>query len=116
MEIGSAIARYSGEPATEARGISQGVEARQRLQENVLNEIFHRGMWHAAEKNAVNHASVASVQLAEGAAVTLLGGFDERILFAGSGWWRCTGQKRRSHLGFESHVDAIPLLRYVSSL
>jgi len=72
-----------------------------------MDEIFHRGGWHAGQKNAVNHAGVATVELAEGRAVAMLCGFDESVVGAGGvcRGVRAAGEKRRLHLGFKGHGD-----------
>lgn len=82
MKIGGAIARDGGEPTGEFGGFTEGTEARQGLEKDVLDEIVDVGIRHAGEKDAVDHARVTGVKKTEGGAVALLRGADERVVGA----------------------------------
>ncbi len=71
-----------GEPAGEFGDFAERGEAREGLQENVLDEIVDVGMGHAGEKDAVDHAGVAGVEKTEGGTIALLGGADEGVVGA----------------------------------
>jgi len=77
MKIGGTIAGDGGEPAREVVGIAEGREFRERLEEDVLNEVFDLVGWDAREQDAVDHASVARVEDAIRGAVAMLGSADE---------------------------------------
>ena len=90
VEVSGAVAGDGGEPASEVRRVAQGIEARKGLEENVLDQVVDVGMRHTGEKNTVDHASVAGVELAKGGAIAVLGGADEGVVGAG-------GIRRRAH-------------------
>ena len=82
MKVRGAIAGDGGEPAGEFGDFAERREAREGLEENVLDEVVDVGMGNAGEKDAVDHAGVAGIEKAEGRAVALLGGADEGVVGA----------------------------------
>jgi hypothetical protein len=79
MKIGGAVAGDGREPAREFGNFAERGEARESLQENVLEKIVDVGVGNAGQKDAVNHTGVARVEKAEGGAIAVLGGADERV-------------------------------------
>ena len=88
VKIGGAVAGDGGEPSGEAGDFAKSAEARQGLEEDVVDEIVNVGEGHAGEENAVDHAGVAGVEHAEGCAVTTLGGAHEGVVGAAAGFQR----------------------------
>jgi hypothetical protein len=80
VEVHGAIAGDRSKPGSEAASIAQRLQAREGLQENVLQEVFGIGGRDAREKDAVDHARVAGVEQAEGVTVALLGGANEGVV------------------------------------
>jgi hypothetical protein len=82
VKIRGAVAGNGGEPAWEFGYFAERVEARQGLEEDVLDQVIDVGIRHAGEQNTVDHAGVAIVEEAKGGAVTLPGSEDERVVGA----------------------------------
>jgi hypothetical protein len=82
VKVGSAVAGDGGEPAGEFGDFAEGGEAREGLEENVMDEIVDVGVGNAREKDAVDHTGVTRVEEAEGRAIALLGGAYEGVVGA----------------------------------
>ena len=80
MKIGGAIAGDGGEPTGELGNFAKGRQARESLEEDVLEEVVDVGVRDAGEKDAVDHASIARVEETEGRAIALLGGADDGVV------------------------------------
>jgi hypothetical protein len=80
VKIRGAIAGNGSEPAREFGDFAKRGEAREGLEENVLDEVVDIGVGDAGKKDAVDHAGVAGVEEAEGRAVALLGGADQGVV------------------------------------
>ena len=72
MKIGGTIAGDGGEPAREVVGIPEGREFRERLEEDVLNEVFDVVGWDAREEDAVDHAGITRVEDAVSGTIAVL--------------------------------------------
>jgi len=82
VKVRGAIASDGGEPAGEFGDFAERGEARESLEENVLDEVIDVGMGNAGEKDPVDHAGVACVEKTEGGTIALLGGADEGVVEA----------------------------------
>ena len=83
MEVVGAIAGDGGEPTGKIGDVAKRMEAREGLDENVLNEVFHMRIGNAGEKDAVDHTGIARVEPAEGGTVALLRGAHEGVVGGG---------------------------------
>src|SRR5258708_25190581 len=101
MKIGGAVAGDGGEPSREAGDFAQRAEARQGLEKNVLHEIVDVGEGNAGEQDPVDHAGVASVEKAEGGAVTPLGSADKGVIGATTEFERRIHGRRTGARGAE---------------
>jgi len=80
MKIDGAIAGDGGEPAGELGDFAERGQARESLEEDVLEKVVDVGVRDAGEKNAVDHTGVARVEESEGGTIALLGGADEGVV------------------------------------
>ena len=78
MHVEHAIARDRRKPSTELLGCAQHRQPPQRLQEHVLDDVVGRGGVQAAQRDRVDHAGVASIELGKRVPVTLRGLFHKR--------------------------------------
>jgi hypothetical protein len=77
MKIDGAITGDGGEPSTKAGDVAKGMEAREGLEEDILNEVIDRRVRNSGEENAVDHAGVTGIKHTEGGAIAALRGLDE---------------------------------------
>jgi hypothetical protein len=95
VKIGGAVAGNGGKPAREFGGVTKPSEAGKGLEENVLDEVVDVGVRDTGENDAVDHASVAGIEEAEGGAIALLGGADEVLVGCERGRGGVHGQLAR---------------------
>ena len=80
VKIGRAIASDGGEPARKFRDFAQRRQVRERLQEDVVDQVFGVSGRDAGEENAVNHSRIAGVEVPKSGAVTGLRGAHEGVV------------------------------------
>lgn len=104
--VGGDIARDGGDPGAEARRVAQVAQARKRAEEDILHEVFYFWWADAAEENAVHHADVTPVEVAEGFGVALLRCLDQSGVGVLRNWRRFghPGILQDSQGGFECTV------------
>jgi len=82
MKICGAVAGDGGEPSGEVGNFAESGEARQGLEEDVLQEIVYVGEGNSGEEYTVDHAGVTGIEKAEGRAITTLSRKDQGIVWA----------------------------------
>jgi hypothetical protein len=95
VKIGGAVAGNGGKPAREFGSVTKPDEAGKGLEENVLDQVVDVGIRDTGENDAMDHASVAGIEEAEGGAIALLGGADEVLVGCGPGRGGVHGQLAR---------------------
>jgi len=114
MKIGGAVAGDGGEPAGEFGRFAEGGEAREGLQEDVLDEVFGVVRRHARQQDAMDHAGVAGVKEAESVAVAVLRGANQGVI-RGLGRMRHAEKTRRTKLRECGHEWSIESEAFSSS-